>query len=82
MSEILISFHRHKGQMARVLERYGIGSLDKYGRGIWVNRDDLPAIEAAMEAYPTRIVHGERIFVQGSNKHNHVELADFRRMFK
>lgn len=82
MSEILISFHRHHGPMARVLERYGIGTRDRYGRGIWVNRDDLPAIEAAMEADPTKIVHGERILVQGSNKHNHVELADFRRILK
>ncbi len=72
--------------MHAVLERYGIGSTDKYGRGIWISHTDLPAIKDAMDADPTA-VRGEwkgkpYLFVQGSSKHNHVQYADFSGLFE
>lgn len=67
--------------LSAVLSRYGIGSRDKYGRGIWVSVRDLPAIEAAMNVDPSKIVVQGTVFVPGSSMHNHVRMKDFKELF-
>ena len=80
-NEKLISWKRHQGPMHAVLRRYGIGKPDRYDRGVWISEADLSEILARMKLDPTRIEAGGRIFVQGTNIHNHVEANDFIRLF-
>lgn len=81
----LIRNGSHQRPMLAVLERYGIGCPDKYGRGRWIAEKDLPAIAAGMKKDPTRgsvTQCGMTLeFVQGSNRHNSVTLADFAELF-
>lgn len=82
MSErVLVHRYRHQGPMWGALDRYGIGHPDENGRGIWITEEDLPEINLRMKGDPTRIEAGGRLFVQGTNKHNHVEAGDFKRLF-
>lgn len=49
-SSILVRDGRHTRPMLVVLERYGIGNVDKYGRGRWINKSMLPKILDCMKA--------------------------------
>lgn len=80
-NDILINYHRHQGPMCGVLERYKIGQPDKFNRGIWINENDLSEILEKMRDDPTKQVAGGHLFVQGTNKHNHVFADDFIRLF-
>ena len=81
-NDIMISRHRHQGPICGMLERYGIGQPDRYGRGIWLSEADLPKIIARMKSDPTRIEAGGRLFVKGSEKgNNHVEMYEIQRLF-
>lgn len=77
----LIRNGRHQRPMFSALSRWGIGTSDKYGRGIWVNHADLPAIEQAIKADPTHFVFYGRDYCNGSNRHNQVEVKDFIEVF-
>lgn len=73
----LVRNGRHMRPMWAVLERYRIGSKDKYNRGRWIMPEDLEKIEEKMNEDPSRMITGSGIWVQGSNIHNHVNLVDF-----
>lgn len=81
MKKALIRNGRHQRPMLSVLERYGIGDPDGYGRGRWITIRDLAGIQRSMEADPRRIVRPDDVFVPGTNQHNHVSLSDFQRLF-
>ena len=75
------SFLVKERPLSAVLSRYGIGSRDKYGRGVWLSARDLPAIEEAMGNDPSKIVVQGTTFVPGSSMHNHVRMKDFKELF-
>ena len=75
---VLVRNGRHMSPMLAVLERYGIGKEDKYGRGRWIEFDDLDLIAAGMQKDPSRIDTGADLYVKGTCQHNHVRLQDFR----
>ena len=82
---VLIRNGHHQRPMHAVLERYCIGNADQYGRGVWIAEKDLQKIQKAMDADPTAVrgtYNGkEFLFVQGTNRHNHVQYADFAGLF-
>lgn len=78
---ILIRDRSHQCQLVAVLLRYGIGSVDKYGRGVWISYTDLDSIASRMETDIYRInIFGE-IFVPGNNPYSHVSLRYFSELF-
>lgn len=81
MKKSLVRNGRHQRPMLSVLERYGIGDIDGYGRGRWITIRDLSGIQSCMEADPNRIVYPDDIFVPGTNQHNHVSMSDFQKLF-
>lgn len=82
MKSALIRNGQHQRPLLAVVKRYGIGSPDKYDRGIWISQNDIPAIEAGMQSDPSAFLFGGRLLVKGTNIHNHVELADFVSLFE
>lgn len=74
----LVRNGHHMRPLLAVLKRYGIGTADKYGRGMWISENDLDKIEGSMKADPSAFEFGGRILVNGTNMHNQVEIADFR----
>ena len=68
--------------MATVLKRYGIGTDDKYDRGIWISPADLEAIKEGMMAQRNKIVGCGDVAVPGTNIHNWVYYSQFVRLFE
>ncbi len=84
MKKALVRRKRHQLPMLSVLIRYQIGRADQYGRGRWITEADLPLIKAGMEADPSKITNVGGmpcLLVNGSNRHNQVEMADFAELF-
>lgn len=77
----LVRNGRHMRPMLAVLERYGIGEADKYGRGRWIKPADLAAIKEHMLNDKSLIQKGESLFVKGTCIHNYVSFADFNKVF-
>lgn len=76
----LVSIRHHQGPMYAVLKRAGIGSADKYGRGIWITDADIPSIRAYFSARGN--VYGtEEWWLNGTNQHNQVFYTDFVKLF-
>ena len=82
MKSALIRNGQHQRPLLAVAKRYDIGNPDKYDRGIWISQNDITAIETGMQSDPTAFTFGGRLFVNGTNIHNHVELADFVSLFE
>lgn len=81
---VLVRNGRHMAPMFAVLERYGIGGEDPYGRGRWITPWDLWKIAAKMEKDPSKVMGGvdnKEVYVKGTCQHNHVRLADFRELW-
>ena len=75
----LVRDRMHMRPMLAVLKRYGIGQPDKYRRGVWIEKSDLPAILEGMKADPTCMKGGaaaDDYIVQGTNLHNHVRFVE------
>lgn len=85
MKKVLIRNGRHQRPLLAVCNRYGIGSADGYGRGVWITKEDVPKIAERMETDDTAVrgvFNGKPwIAVQGTNKHNHVMIEDFEELF-
>lgn len=80
---VLVSKRHHQGPMAAVLRRYNIGNPDKYDRGIWINKSDIPQILSCMENDPRKVVVTSTIFaVPGTCQHNMVTIDDFEKLFE
>ena len=77
-TSVLIRNGKQERPMLSVLIRYGIGSIDKYGRGRWINPMDLSKIEDNMLADPTCTVGSANMWVQGTCIHNQVSFMDFK----
>lgn len=45
---IMVKYGNHTRHLAYWLENHGIGSRDKYDRGLWVSSDVLPQVERIM----------------------------------
>ena len=76
-NKILIHDGKHERPLLSVLIRYGIGSIDKYGRGRWIGSSDLPKIKECMMNDSTyRNWYGD-LMVDGSCIHNQVTYSDF-----
>ena len=80
-NSVLVKNRAHQGPMCAVLRRYGIGTPDKYYRGIWIRRADLAAIQTAMFEDPRAIPCGTSVYVPGTCQHNHVGIEDFEKLF-
>lgn len=78
---VLVRNGQHQRPMLAVLERYGIGASDQYGRGRWISAGDLPAIQAGMGGDASRIEFQGVVFVNGTNRHNLVRLSDYQELF-
>ena len=81
MKQVLVKNGNHQRPMLAVLDRYNIGSLDKYGRGRWISVNDLPDISDRFDADKTAIRYPETVFVMGTNRHNYVNLDEFYKLF-
>ena len=74
---VLVHGYKHEKPMLSVLIRYNIGSIDKYDRGRWIGKSDLPKIKECMLSDPSyRNWYGD-IMVDGSCIHNQVFYSDF-----
>ena len=85
MSSVLVRNGHHMRPMLAVLERSGIGALDKYGRGRWIAKSDLPAILEAIRSHPRAMRSGSADtawLCPGTNIHNWVDYREFEGMFK
>ena len=86
MNNVLIRKGHHMGPMHSVLKRYGIGTVDKYDRGLWISEKDLEKIKQKMledESLIERLWNGVNyIFVKGTCIHNHVGFHDFEELFE
>lgn len=81
MKNIMVSSRKHQGPIYSVLKRWGIGSPDKYGRGLWISRRDIPEIRSGFEKYG--VTYGSKtLWVEGSNQHNHVSLVEVLALFE
>lgn len=78
---VLVRNGKHQRPMLAVLKRYGIGTQDKFDRGLWISKSDLPKIENGMKADKTAFDFHGRTLVDGTNHHNQVELQDFKNLF-
>jgi len=89
---VLVRNGRHMRPMLDVLTRYGIGSIDQYGRGRWISEKDIPSILDHMRSDPTAIWFcgqcrceadkpGAYCYVDGTNRHNQVSIGDFSQLF-
>lgn len=71
--------------MLAVCQRYGVGQVDKYDRGLWISEKDLNVIEKMMQDDPSKVTgvfNGKPwIAVKGSNIHNSVMINDFQALF-
>ena len=85
MGNVLVKNGQHMRPMLAVCRRYGVGSPDKYDRGVWISKANLDTIRAMMESDPSAIrgtFNGKPwIMVNGTNKHNQVMLRDFEELF-
>ena len=81
MVKKLVRKNRHMGPMYAVLSRYGIGSDDQYGRGLWISAADLAAIGECMATDSSKVTGPDWIAVRGTNIHNHVMFSDFSELF-
>ena len=81
MKATLVRNGNHMRPMLAVLERYGIGAEDKYGRGRWITPGDLKLIAEKMQTDPSKIDTGTDLYVKGTCQHNHVRLQDYRELF-
>ena len=81
-SQKLIKSGHGNNPVLAVLRRYGIGSEDRHGRGLWVDPASVPAIEAAMTEGPHAIRREFKgkacVFVPGTNQHNYVGMKDIK----
>ena len=80
-NSVLVRNGQHMRPMLSVLKRYGIGAADKYGRGLWISKNDLPEIWERMNTDETRGTIQGVVFVSGTNMHNSVLLRDFEELF-
>ena len=86
MKNVLVKNGKHMRPLRAVLLRYGIGQPDKYDRGLWISKADLPRIQDGMASDPTG--HDVRWngktyrFVRGTNIHNEVQFSDFENLFE
>ena len=78
---VLVRKGQHMRPMLAVLERYGIGQIDTYGRGRWITERDIPIIRKQMDIDSSKITSAGRTLVKGSNLHNYVEVADYVQLF-
>lgn len=82
----LIRNGRHMRPLLAVCNRYGIGSADDYGRGVWIYEDDISKIAERMEQDDTAVrgvFDGKPwLAVQGTNRHNYVMAKDFEELFE
>ena len=81
MRDVLVRNGRHERPMLTVLKRYGIGTPDKFDRGLWISENDLQKIESGMKTDKTAFNFYGRTLVDGTNHHNQVELMDFENLF-
>lgn len=76
MKAILVRNGKHQRPIKAVFDRYGLGTPDKYDRGIWVTPDEIKKTVSMMDGDKSLIRKGEGKFVRGTNMHNYVSDLD------
>ncbi len=82
---VLVRNGRHMRPMLAVLTRNRIGSLDKYYRGRWIEKSDLPSILNAIRNDRSALRCGaaeDDWCCNGTNIHNAAYYYDFVKLFE
>lgn len=78
---VLIYRHGRHWLMHVILKRYGIGTDDDWGRGIWLTTADLPVLADAMRKDPTAREIGGELFICPLKFH-YVAFGDFEELLR
>ena len=82
MKNVLVRNGQHQRPIKAVFDRYGLGTKDKYNRGVWVSQADVQKAIEMMDSDPSFFICQGYKVVNGTNCHNHVTDYDLKELFE